>query len=141
MSFLDGDSYLVGIADTGIDWDNCLFYDEDVSMRFDRGPPSLLPFPPSPSLPLFLIFFLSTENPSHRKIFYYDTTWGDRLDNYFHGTHMTGTLVGNEQRIGSYPLPEGFFSLLLSFFASPSPCSSSSRNLQWFGPRCQGCHG
>mmetsp|Transcript_13658 Transcript_13658/g.18758 ORF Transcript_13658/g.18758 Transcript_13658/m.18758 type:complete len:1124 (+) Transcript_13658:141-3512(+) len=89
LSFLtgtdnDNDPYRIGIADTGIDWDNCFFKDDD--MEFDE------------------------EMDNHRTIYYYDTKYGDKKDNYLHGTHMSGTLAGNENRgSADYYLPEGTF--------------------------------
>eukprot|EP00009_Paramoeba_aestuarina_P009137 CAMPEP_0201519158 /NCGR_PEP_ID=MMETSP0161_2-20130828/9782_1 /ASSEMBLY_ACC=CAM_ASM_000251 /TAXON_ID=180227 /ORGANISM="Neoparamoeba aestuarina, Strain SoJaBio B1-5/56/2" /LENGTH=1055 /DNA_ID=CAMNT_0047917109 /DNA_START=322 /DNA_END=3489 /DNA_ORIENTATION=+ len=88
LNFLDGAengvTYLVGLADTGIDWDNCMFYD---------GTPQ---------------FNGASNDNSHRKIVNYDTTYGDRFDGVWHGTHMAGTLAGAEIRgSASYPIPEG----------------------------------
>mmetsp|Transcript_31638 Transcript_31638/g.49446 ORF Transcript_31638/g.49446 Transcript_31638/m.49446 type:complete len:1122 (-) Transcript_31638:137-3502(-) len=90
LNFLDGAengvTYLVGLADTGIDWDNCMFYD---------GTPQ---------------FNGASNDNSHRKIVNYDTTYGDRFDGVWHGTHMAGTLAGAEIRgSANYPVPEGVF--------------------------------
>ena len=67
---LRGNGQVVGLGDSGIDWDNCFFNDEDTSVPFN------------------------TVNGNHRKIRMYDTEWGNRLDDLLHGTHMAGTLVG-----------------------------------------------
>ena len=71
-----------------------MFFDDSVPMRFD------------------------TENNRHRKIVYYDTTYGDREDGVWHGTHMAGTLAGEEDRgSSSYAVPEGWcFFFFFSFF-------------------------
>jgi hypothetical protein len=74
LSFLTGSGYVIGTADTGIDWDNCFFYDGTNAVPFDQ--------------PL--------GNSNHRKIVYYNTTNGDNKDNEYHGTHQSCTVVGSE---------------------------------------------
>ena len=71
---LNGTGQIVGCADTGIDLDSCLFWDDEGSRGF-------APF----------------ENvvPAARKILRYDTRLGDRTDyKHGHGTHVSGSIAG-----------------------------------------------
>ena len=72
-----GRGQIVAVADTGVDHDNCFFYDPEVEVPFN------------------------TFNPKHRKIVAYHTSeqitprdmvGGDQVDG--HGTHTGGTVAG-----------------------------------------------
>jgi subtilisin family serine protease len=65
VSGLQGEGQIVGVSDTGIDYDHCYFWD----------PAYPIPF--------------NTINLNHRKIVYYDTAMGDNKDlPDGHGTHI-----------------------------------------------------
>ena len=60
---------MIGMTDTGIDYDHCFFRDESRDVPFDRL------------------------DPLHRKIVTYDTSLGDAQDYYHgHGTHCVRPL-------------------------------------------------
>lgn len=75
---LDGKGQVIGIGDSGIDMNSCYF----------RDPAN--PFNPSPDSKEWI-------SPNHRKVVYYygiaDTTFRDQVG---HGTHTSGTLVGED---------------------------------------------
>ena len=71
---LNGTGQIVGCADTGIDLDSCLFWD-------DEGARGFAPF--------------ESVVPAARKIMRYDTRLGDRSDyKHGHGTHVSGSIAG-----------------------------------------------
>lgn len=75
-----GDNQLIGIGDTGIDYDNCFFYDPDVELPVNKL------------------------DMKHRKIVYYHTVpvnpdvsespMGPATDEEGHGTHTAGSVAG-----------------------------------------------
>lgn len=73
---LKGEGQIIGVADSGIDWDHECFYDPNhPQVRYsDAGQPS----PP---------------DLGHRKIINYWRLHGDGMDTSDHGTHVTGTLA------------------------------------------------
>jgi subtilisin family serine protease len=75
---LDGKGQIIGIGDSGIDMNSCYF----------RDPAN--PFNPSPDSKEWI-------SPNHRKVVYYygiaDTTFRDQVG---HGTHTSGSLVGED---------------------------------------------
>ena len=66
-----GEGMVIGLVDSGIDWDNCFFNDPNVEMTFNE------------------------RMTNHRKFTLYDTQYGNSKDDFFHGTHMAGTMVGH----------------------------------------------
>ena len=74
ISNLTGHGMIIGLADTGINGNNCFFKDENIP------------------------FVYNTENKNHRKILYYGARYGDTTERVGgHGTHVAGTLAGNTQ--------------------------------------------
>jgi hypothetical protein len=70
---ISGQNQIIGIADTGIDMNLCFFSDSEHSKPFN------------------------TVNRQHRKVISYrhDGSWGNTIDEEGHGSHTTGSLVGN----------------------------------------------
>ena len=65
----------MGVADTGIDFDNCLYWDHNQGQK---------------------PFVWDEVDLSHRKVVLYLTTFGDARDNKGgHGSHVTGSVAGN----------------------------------------------
>lgn len=74
---LDGAGEVVAVGDTGIDYNNCFFYDAKNPVPFVNASTKVLP--------------VST----HRKIHSYFAFADDKDLNDGHGTHVAGSLVGN----------------------------------------------
>ncbi|KAG9390820.1 Peptidase S8, subtilisin-related [Carpediemonas membranifera] len=69
---VDGTGIVVGVGDTGMAHDHCMFYDDAVPFQND------------------------TYQPNHRKIVYYDTSvTGDNVDGNGHGSHVVGSILGS----------------------------------------------
>ena len=70
---IHGEGQLVGLSDTGLDYNSCFFYDADHSIRFDRNLP----------------------DNGHRKVALYEPYTNSQEDDVeAHGTHVAGTLIG-----------------------------------------------
>jgi hypothetical protein len=67
---LTGQDHIVGVADTGIDPYSCYFYDSNYEYPYD------------------------SVNSNHRKVIYYQTTYGDAVDSYGHGTEVSNVIAG-----------------------------------------------
>jgi len=84
---ITGQSEVIGIGDTGLDVNNCFFFDATHTLRFQTNTSTLL-------------------NPKHRKIVQYVAAAGigDRFDSSEgHGTHVAGTVAGLAyQNYGDY---------------------------------------
>ncbi|OHT09926.1 hypothetical protein TRFO_21007 [Tritrichomonas foetus] len=70
---IDGTGETVVIADTGLDVMNTFFHDSNHEVQFD------------------------TYDPNHRKVVYYGTVSGDKIDISGHGTHVSGTCAGKAE--------------------------------------------
>jgi len=79
-----GAGQIVGLADTGIDYDNCLFHD------------AAMPLPPR-CVGLGFVENTAYINHSHRKIVTYRRFQGSDFQDYpnGHGTHVAGSIAGS----------------------------------------------
>ena len=68
-----GEGQIVGVGDTGLDWDGCFFLDTKLS-----APP-----------------FDGVAGPKHRKVVAYFRDDDDHDDETGHGTHVIGSIVGD----------------------------------------------
>lgn len=83
---IHGENRLIGLSDTGIDVQNCFFWDEEHAVRYDSA----------------------MNDTQHRKIFLYHPFSNDREDgNDSHGTHVAGTLVGEVSSESPFSLYNG----------------------------------
>ena len=81
---ITGEGQVVGVADTGIDYDNCLFHDP------------AMPTPPRCSGKGY-VEVAGCINPNHRKIITYRKFDESNYDDYYggHGTHVAGSVAGS----------------------------------------------
>lgn len=101
-----GQGQVLGMGDTGLDYDHCLFVDPNVQ-------PAVSSSTSSPAGTLRQLPFTSTESDgthffasaTHRKLSYYRALSGDSVDGSGHGTHCAGSAVGSSASLGN--LAEG----------------------------------
>ena len=107
---LRGQDQVLGMGDTGLDYDHCLFVDPTLQ---PPSSPSSSPTAASPLLPLRQLPFSFSErdgtryfaSATHRKLSYYRALSGDAVDGSGHGTHCAGSAVGSSASLGN--LAEG----------------------------------
>ena len=109
---LRGQGQVLGMGDTGLDVDHCLFVDPELQPPVPPPPSSSPPPPPTTTttttalrqLPLSFAerdgtrFFASA---THRKLSYYRALSGDAVDGSGHGTHCAGSAVGSSASLGN----------------------------------------
>ncbi|BDA48510.1 probable serine protease/ABC transporter B family protein tagD [Coccomyxa sp. Obi] len=81
---LQGQGMVLGMGDTGLDFDQCYFYDSAVRIPYSIA--QGLSQEPGTGIPYF-------QNSTHRKVRYY-RMFADATDGEGHGTHCAGSAVG-----------------------------------------------
>lgn len=105
-----GQGQILGMGDTGLDYDHCLFVDPALQPPLSSSPSTTTGTTTAPlrQLPFAFAerdgtrFFASA---THRKLAYYRALSGDAVDGSGHGTHCAGTAVGSSASLGN--LAEG----------------------------------
>lgn len=99
-----GQGQVLGMGDTGLDYDHCLFVDPALQnpLSSTTSPPTLKQLPFTFSERDGTRYFASS---THRKLTYYRALSGDALDGSGHGTHCAGSAVGSSASLGN--LAEG----------------------------------
>jgi hypothetical protein len=94
---LHGNNQIIGIGDSGLDWQSCFFYDTE----YPKGPIFREYSDTATNKDMFDI-----SDAKHRKIVQY-ITFGDHYDDNGHGTHVCGSAVGNTGKKISYDTLNG----------------------------------
>ena len=106
-----GQGQVLGMGDTGLDYDHCLFVDP--SLQPPLSSPSTTTTTTATTAPLRQLPFAFSErdgtryfaSSTHRKLAYYRALSGDAVDGSGHGTHCAGSAVGSSASLGN--LAEG----------------------------------